>query len=515
MIARMSVVGERLAERRPWSRGAAAEPRSILLALTGVTVVAALIRFLGLTRQSLWVDEASTIAFTQRGLHGMVSLLLDYEANALLYYLLVYPVTLLDEGLAPLRAVSALAGVLAIPALWWAARLLVPRPAALIACAALCLNAHAVTQSQNARPYAIITLAAILSFGFLTRACATGTRRQWLLYVLTTALVIYLNSLCGLLVLAAHVIIPLAAGRVRVRQWVIALAGVVVASLPLAYLTAAAASGRDPFYWVQRPGVFDLARAQALILGGPIAAACALVVLAWALVRVRHHVPRAPRVLVAHPAAPVVVWAFGPILLLFVLSLVRPVFSDTYLTVAVPGLCLLLGLAIVSLPRRASPWAAGIVLASLALGVAMHARTQYREDWRTPIRELAKQRAPGDPVLFDAVLGLVPAGYYDPALRAPDGRLFVSQWHDSPMPANVTALQNPNSYFGVPDGPPSVALVQRLAARTGRLFAVVSHTHGQGDVLREPGLAWIAGHCSTTVEHFKAVTFVAARACPR
>jgi hypothetical protein len=174
-----------------------------------------------------------------------------------------------------------------------------------------------------------------------------------------------------------------------------------------------------------------------------------------------------------------------------------------------------LGLAIVSLPRRASTWAVGIVLASLALGVASHARTQYREDWRTPIRELAQQRQPGDPVLFDAVLGLVPSGYYDPALRAPDGRLFVSQWHDSPMPANVTALQNPNSYFGVPDGPPSVALVRRLAARTGRLFAVVSHTHGQGDVLDEPGLAWIAGHCSTTVQHFKAVTFVAARACPR
>ena len=145
----------------------------------------------------------------------------------------------------------------------------------------------------------------------------------------------------------------------------------------------------------------------------------------------------------------------------------------------------------------------------------MHARTQYREDWRTPIRELAKQRAAGDPVLFDAVLGLVPAGYYDPSLRGSDGRLFVSQWHDAAMPANVTALQNPTSYFGVADGPPSVALVQRLAARTGRLFAVISHTHGQGDVVDEPGIAWITGHCTTTVTRYKAVTLVAARACPR
>src|SRR5450432_4217149 len=139
MIGWMSVVGERLADRGPRLRDAPAAPRAAVAVVTGTTIVAALIRFLGLTRQSIWVDEASTIAFTQRGFRGMLHLLVNYEANALIYYVLVYPVTLLDSGLAPLRAVSALAGVLAIPALYWAWRLLVPRPALLIACAALAL----------------------------------------------------------------------------------------------------------------------------------------------------------------------------------------------------------------------------------------------------------------------------------------------------------------------------------------------------------------------------------------
>jgi hypothetical protein len=293
------------------------------------------------------------------------------------------------------------------------------------------------------------------------------------------------------------------------------VAGIVAAALPLAVLTAHASSGRDPFYWVERPGPFELARAQALILGGPAAAACAAVIIACALVLARRRLPRSPRSLVAHAAAPVAVWAFAPIVLLFILSFVRPVFSETYLSVAVPGLCLALGLAIVSLPGGARPWALGITLVALALGVALHAREQYREDWRAPIRELAHQRAVADPVIFDAGLGLIPAGYYDHSLRAADGRFFVSQWHDSPMPANVTALQSPNSYFGLPDGPPTVALVQRLAARTGRVFVVISHTHGQGDVVHAPGLEWLAKNCSATVQRFKAVTLVAASACPR
>ena len=244
------------------------------------------------------------------------------------------------------------------------------------------------------------------------------------------------------------------------------------------------------------------------------AAVCAVIVLGCAVVVARHRLPRTPAALALHPAAPVVAWAFAPIVVLFALSMVKPVFGDTYLAVAVPGLCLTLGLAIVSLPRRVGAGALALVLASLAVGVAAHARGQYKEDWRTPIRELAKVRQPGDPVLFDSVLGIVPSGYYDPSLRS-HGRLFVSQWHDGPMPAGVTGLQSPAAYFDVPDGPPTVALVQRLAGRTGRLFVVISHTAGQADVLRSPGLNWVVARCTTTVQHYKAVTFVAARACPR
>lgn len=511
----VTAVGERLVDRGSSLRGGVATPRTALLALTGVTAVAAVLRFLGLTRQSIWVDEASTIAFTQRGLGGMLHLLVDYEANALLYYLLVYPVTQLDDGLASLRAVSALAGVLAIPALYWAGRLLVPRPALLAGCAALSLNAYAVTESQNARPYALALLFTVLSYGFLTRACADGSRRHWLLYVATTVVVVYLNALCGLVVIAAQLLVPLASGRASVRRWFAALAAIVLAAVPLAVLTAHAASGRDVFYWVTRPGPFELARAQALILGGPAAAACALVVFASAIVLARDRLPRSAAALISHPSAPVVAWAFAPIIVLFALSQVKPVFSDTYVTVAVPGLCLALGLALCSLPGKWRSWALGLVLVSLAAGVASHWRTQYREDWRTPIRELAHQRAPGDPVLFDTVLGLVPAGYYDPSLTSHGGRFFVSQWHDGPMPADVTAVQSPGGYFDVPEGPPGVALVKRLAARSGRLFIVISHTTGQGDVLRDPGLVWLGAHCSATVQRYKAVTLVAARACPR
>jgi hypothetical protein len=309
--------------------------------------------------------------------------------------------------------------------------------------------------------------------------------------------------------------VPLAGGRGTLRRWVWAVGAIVVASVPLAVLMARAASGRDPFYWETRPGIYELARAQALLFGGPASAVCSAVVLAAAVILARHRLPRTRTAILAHPATPVVAWAFAPIFVLFAISLVKPVFSEQYLTVAVPGLCLAIGLALTSLPARLRAGVAVIVLASLVGGIVLHAREQYREDWRTPIRKLAQLRSASDPVLFDSVLGLVPAGYYDSSLATSGNRFFVSQWHDGAMPANVTALQSPGAYFDVPDGPPSEQLVRRLAARTGSLFVVLSHDSGQGDVLREPGMAWVTSHCTATVQQYKAVTLVAARACPR
>jgi hypothetical protein len=483
-------------------------------AVGAATVLAGLLRLLGLTRQSMWVDEGSTIAFTQRGLDGMWHLLVDYESNALVYYLLVYPLARLDDSLASLRALSAIAGVLAVPALYWAARPLLARLPLLFACAALSLNSFAVTQSQYARAYALVMLASILSYGFLLRTRDEGGRRSLLLYALTVALVVYLNSLCGLLLLASQVLVPLARGRRAVGRWLLAVAGITVLVAPLAALTASAASGRDPFYWVDRPGLLEVARAQALIMGGPVAGACSLLLLAGALLHARRRLPRSMASALAHPATAVAGWAFAPIAVLLVISLAKPVFSDQYLTPAVPGLCLLLGLAIASLPRRAGVWSLGVLLAALAVGIVDHARRQYFEDWRAPIRQLTALREPGDPVIFDTQLGVVPAGYYDRAFTSPGGRLYVSEWKDSQVPADVTLLGNPLAHSGVAEGPPGVALVRRLSSQTGRLFLVVSHTNGQGDVLRQAGPQWLDAHCRTHVHRYKAVTLVAARACP-
>lgn len=480
--------------------------------LLGIAALAAAVRFVRIGFQSLYVDEASTLAFAQRSFGRMLHLLVHYEGNAIPYYVAAYPLSRIGDGVVALRAASAAVGILAVVVLPWAVRPLVERRVAVLGAALLAVNAYAVSVSQAARAYAPALLVAVLAVGCLLRAVRDGGR-WWLAYTALTIALFYLNTLCGGLLLVAQAAVPLALGRRALVAWGASLAATAAAIAPLVVISARIRADRNPFYWQHRPGLYDLARAEALTLGGVPPAAVALVCLVVAAAAARSGLPRTLGRALAHRRAPLVAWAFAPIATLFVFAQLQPSFSEQYLTVALPGGSLLLAAALVRLPRRVQGPAVVVALAAALVPVWQHATTQYREDWRGAVHAVAAARHPGDPVLFDTALGLVPAGVYDRAFAARDGRLVVPQWRDEPVPAGVTLLENPGSYFGVPDGPPTVRLVRRLAAATGRAIVVVSHTTGQGDVPREAGLAWARRACTVGERRFKAVVVLVISDC--
>jgi hypothetical protein len=485
--------------------------RAVPVPLAVITAVGAALRFITIGRQSLYVDEASTLAFTQRDFGRMLHLLVHYEGNAFPYYILAFPLARIGDGLIALRVASAVAGVAAVVALPWAVRPLVDRRVALLGAAFLAVNAYAVSVSQAARAYGLVMLVPVLAYGFLLRALRTDGR-WWALYILAMVLLFYLNTLSGGLLLVAQVAAPLQSGRRALRRWVAAAAVVVGSTVPLLIIAARIRAERDPFYWLHRPGIVDLMRGEAIVLGGAPSAAVAVCLIGAALVGSygRWNLRSVAR----SPFAVLAAWAFLPVVALFVFSLIQPSFSSQYLIVTVPGTSVLFALVLSRWGSTLARLGTGLVVLAALLTVVQHAHSQYREDWRAATRVAAQAHAAGEPVVFDTSLGLVPAGFYDAAFAAPDGRMVVYQWHDEPKPRGVFLLQNPNAYFGVPVGPPTVALVQRVTAATGRAVFVISHTVGQGNVATDVGLRWARSSCHVDDRHFKAVEVVLVSHCP-
>ena len=166
--------------------------------LGALLLLAALLRFWDLGGKSLWGDELDTLRVTDLATSGqIVDALAHYRKTTLVnppaYFLAVHGVSLFSRSEAALRAVSAVAGTLAVLAFFFLARLFLPRRHALGAAALFAIAPVAVFYSQENRPYALTlletTAAAYGLFGFLLE------RRPWqiMLFLFASASALYTN----------------------------------------------------------------------------------------------------------------------------------------------------------------------------------------------------------------------------------------------------------------------------------------------------------------------------------
>ena len=419
-----------------------------------------MLRVTSLSR-SLFTDEAYSLALAQRGFGHMLALF-GYEANGTLYSIALWPlVRIFGTGEALLRSPAVIAGTASVPALWWAARGLgATRAAALLAAALLAVNPMAVWYSQEARAYAFVVLATCLAFGALARAVAPGSgRRAWIGYVLAMAALAYCDLLAAPLVLPAQALLARRAGRDVWRRWLASLVALLLCCLPLLVAAVISRSRRDALYWLPKAsrGLAELAL-QEFTGGFSDVTAVRWITLAagrswWGLRSGARAAPISPT---RAPRSPIAAcWGLVPCVLLFAVSVVKPLFWPRYVIMALPGLCLLAALA----ARRLWDSRGGIALAGTCLALVVLAGgvadarqiSALQENWPPAAAWLRAERAPGQPTIVDNALVLPSLGYYDPAFRARDGAADRAGVARSPAAGRVRGLQGPHRLWHRPE----------------------------------------------------------------
>jgi hypothetical protein len=198
----------------------AARP-GVAVAVCGLTVLGAVVRFVGLGHQGLWFDEANTAQLVHYSPGNMLGLIPQTESTPPLYYMVAWAwVRVFGYGTAELRSLSAVAGVLVIPVAYGAAAELVSRRAGVICAAFAACNPFLIWYSQEARSYSSLVLLTGLALLAFARARRDPTPAAVTLWVVAAALSMathYFAVLAivpqALLLLAAHPrrgLIPLA-----------------------------------------------------------------------------------------------------------------------------------------------------------------------------------------------------------------------------------------------------------------------------------------------------------------
>src|SRR3984893_2756842 len=170
----------------------AALPLDLGLAALGMGI-AAWIRWSGLYRQSLWVDEMSSYGLAQQGLRHIVPNILLVDGHPPLYIFVVH-VFHFNLGLGTVDSVrlpSFLAGVATVGVVYALARVIAGRGAAIVATALTIIMPIPVWYSREGRMYALTWFFVMLSFLLLAQAVRSGRWPWLLLYAGTIPLALY------------------------------------------------------------------------------------------------------------------------------------------------------------------------------------------------------------------------------------------------------------------------------------------------------------------------------------
>ena len=400
-----------------------------------VIFLAFLIRLNSLTFQSLWRDEVDAICFAQAPLRAawpetaqsftptcppdipdLVAAFTRPGFNGPLYFLLLRGwIDVAGYSEFALRFLSLLCGVISVALLIALGARLFNRAVGLIAGALLAFSAYQVWYSQETKMYTLITMLALAAIYFLRRGVEEGRTRFWIGMVVCTTLAMAAHILAALLIVV-EVVLFLAwwpHSRKHLLAGVVALLCVTLPYLPL---------GMERVKWVFQPavtgftpyslggmlivlgnaytrGILNTLDEQVLIIVTGLGAA--LAVFGLFSIDVPDRPPtRRDRVLMR---AGLLAWLLLPALVIWLISINRPVFTDRYLIWTQSAFYLLIALGVAALWKWLRPLAI-VALAALiavnAIGLWTQATTPFKSDFRSAARTIKRDLQPQDLIVF-------------------------------------------------------------------------------------------------------------------
>lgn len=158
-------------------------------AVLAVTLLAAGLRAFQIGAKTLWLDEAFSLWVARHPLPELWAWLVRIDQHPPLYYTLLHFWLAFGDGEAALRSLSALAGSASIPLMYGLGRVIGGHRLGLLAALLLAISPLHVQFGQEARMYALLTLAATLAMWGLAwllkepeaaaRPIGSGWRSWW------------------------------------------------------------------------------------------------------------------------------------------------------------------------------------------------------------------------------------------------------------------------------------------------------------------------------------------------
>jgi uncharacterized membrane protein len=360
--------------------------------IIAVILLAASIRLPNLSVQSIAFDESFSLVVGLADWSTLFGAILSDGVHPPLFYV-IHKGALALWGTSEFgqRFLAAAFSLVSVPLVYWSGTVLFNRNVGLLGALLLALNPLHVWLAQEARMYSMLSVLAIISMIVFWQAIRIGRRRYWVALAVVNSM-IFLIHYFGFLIPTVQFLFIVATFRHNyryLRPWTLTQ---IIACLPLLPWLAATVMRQAQTFgigFLVRPSVPDfLITLWNLTLGSsnlfwPISLVAISIIVVTVVLALR---PLAPHnVELKQARLLVALWGFLPLLITWLVSQRRSFYADRYLSLAIPGLLLLLAFSALRLHQR--PWrqllVAGLIVASgYGLLITRIDPAFQKDDWR-------------------------------------------------------------------------------------------------------------------------------------
>jgi len=229
------------------------------IVLGGIIALAAVLRFAGLGRHSLWFDEVFVVWVGAHRWQDVLPLLSSHDFHPPLYYLLIKAWTgVAGTGEAAVRVPSACLSVICVPLTYALARRVASEPVSLLSAFLVAVSPFQVMAGQEARMYPLLEALTLGSTLALAAGVERGGARRWAGYAVLAVLMVYTQYL-GFLVLLAHGVWVAGWERRHLGTWLGAMGAAAVLYAPWVPALSHQAAAQHERVWPQHSlASFDL-----------------------------------------------------------------------------------------------------------------------------------------------------------------------------------------------------------------------------------------------------------------
>ncbi len=387
-----------------------------------VTLLGFALQLTFLGRQSLWYDEAFSLAVARAGWPTFWAALLSDGVHPPGYYLLLRAgLRFFGDSEFALRFPSVLAGTLAVPLIYRLGQVLGGGRWGLAAALLLALNPFALWYAQEARMYGLLLCLSIAGAYAFWELVTRPNPRHWLWLTLVSALSFIVHYFAFLFSLVQFVYLVFTLRRTHrvLRWWVAAQGAAVLMFLPWAVAIVTREGRNFGIGWIHPPALLDMPLTLsnlAFALSDPTRPWTWLGLALMVAATVGGIVTMHRSGLCSNFSASyslLLIWLLVPIAFTWLLSLRLPLYVDRFLIICLPPLLLLCSTLSLSPSRIARGTMVILIMVSVVASFRLWADPGLaKEDWRAAAAYVRSTEEMGDAlVMRDAQTG-IPFGYY-------------------------------------------------------------------------------------------------------